>query len=321
MLITDRIHGQRASDTCLARDAEKLLRESAPPSWPNVLFGSWPSPSATGCDSTPNYCTWRRFLDIGLSAASCVDDGHNQYVPTIVLVHGSWLGGWCWREVATMLRSRDVTVYAPSLTGLGARSHLATRDVGLRTHVEDVSNLLRSEDLHDVMLVGHSYAGLVIGGSASVEISVNSCSSLRTCHAQGRRSLMNGVLRGGRGLKKRFARKAMAGAFPSLTISASSRRTAAPKLLPGHVTGSCPNRCGVSPNRSSLMPSGSRAFLVRMFSAAGTARGYPRRPQLSAGQCARWTPGIGQCCPGHPKQPSCSNSSSAKEKGHPAAIV
>jgi pimeloyl-ACP methyl ester carboxylesterase len=86
-----------------------------------------------------------------------------------VLVHGGWHGGWCWREVAARLRVRGHEVHAPTLTGLGDRAHL--RDplgdrLGLTTHVDDVAALLETDDLRDVVLVGHSYAGLVIEGVA-----------------------------------------------------------------------------------------------------------------------------------------------------------
>ncbi|GAC1456400.1 MAG: alpha/beta hydrolase [Candidatus Limnocylindrales bacterium] len=86
----------------------------------------------------------------------------------LVLVHGSWLGGWCWRDVTEALQSAGCRVYAPSLTGLGDRAHLAGPEIDLRTHVEDVAGLLQYEDLRDAVLVGHSYAGLVVGGVASV---------------------------------------------------------------------------------------------------------------------------------------------------------
>lgn len=85
---------------------------------------------------------------------------------TFVLVHGSWHGGWCWRKVVPLLRQAGHDVYAPSLAGLGERSHRLTRDVNLATHVRDVVELLQFEDLRDVILVGHSYAGMVITGVA-----------------------------------------------------------------------------------------------------------------------------------------------------------
>jgi pimeloyl-ACP methyl ester carboxylesterase len=85
---------------------------------------------------------------------------------TYVLVHGAWHGGWCWRKVTPLLRAEGHEVYAPTLTGLGERVHLATPEVGLDTHVQDVRNLLEYEDLSGVVLVGHSYGGFVIAGVA-----------------------------------------------------------------------------------------------------------------------------------------------------------
>jgi pimeloyl-ACP methyl ester carboxylesterase len=85
---------------------------------------------------------------------------------TYVLVHGAWHGGWCWREVAEGLRAAGHRVYAPTLTGLGELAHLRTADTGLSTHVADVCGLLRGEELRDVVLVGHSYAGFVVREAA-----------------------------------------------------------------------------------------------------------------------------------------------------------
>jgi pimeloyl-ACP methyl ester carboxylesterase len=80
----------------------------------------------------------------------------------IVLVPGACLGGWAWQEVAARLRSLGHEVYPVTLTGLGERVHLASREVDLETHIEDVVNLLDYEDLSDAVLVGHSYAGVVV---------------------------------------------------------------------------------------------------------------------------------------------------------------
>jgi len=85
---------------------------------------------------------------------------------TYVLVHGAWHGGWCWRKVRALLEARGAEVHTPTLTGLGERAHLASRDVGLDTHVADVLGLLEAEDLTGVVLVGHSYAGMVVTGVA-----------------------------------------------------------------------------------------------------------------------------------------------------------
>jgi pimeloyl-ACP methyl ester carboxylesterase len=86
---------------------------------------------------------------------------------TFVLVHGAWHGGWSWQPVAARLAAKGHTVYRPTLTGLGDRAHLISRDVDLATHIQDITSMLRFEDLHDVVLVGHSYAGMVITGVAA----------------------------------------------------------------------------------------------------------------------------------------------------------
>jgi pimeloyl-ACP methyl ester carboxylesterase len=79
-----------------------------------------------------------------------------------VLVHGGWCGGWWMSRLARALRSRGAEVATPTLTGLGEREHLATEQVGLNTHVQDILAVLHYEDLNDVVLVGHSYGGAVV---------------------------------------------------------------------------------------------------------------------------------------------------------------
>jgi pimeloyl-ACP methyl ester carboxylesterase len=83
-----------------------------------------------------------------------------------VLVHGGFFGGWCWAKVAPKLRSKGHEVYTPTLTGFGERSHLLNREIGLSTHVEDIANVILFEELFDVILLGHSYSGMVIGSVA-----------------------------------------------------------------------------------------------------------------------------------------------------------
>src|SRR3712207_6411955 len=83
-----------------------------------------------------------------------------------VLVGGGWLGGWCWQGVARQLREEGHDAYPTTLTGLGERVHLASPEVDLETHITDVVNLIEYEDLRDVVLLGHSYAGLVVTGVA-----------------------------------------------------------------------------------------------------------------------------------------------------------
>lgn len=83
-----------------------------------------------------------------------------------ILVHGSFHGGWCWKHVAGLLRNGGHDVYTPSLTGLGERAHLLARGVDLETHIADVLGLVSSEDLNDVVLVGHSAAGMIVDAVA-----------------------------------------------------------------------------------------------------------------------------------------------------------
>jgi pimeloyl-ACP methyl ester carboxylesterase len=85
---------------------------------------------------------------------------------TFVIVHGAWGGSWAFREVESLLRARGHTVYRPSLTGLGERVHLASPEIDLSTHIMDVVNVLVYEELEDVVLVGHSYGGMVVTGVA-----------------------------------------------------------------------------------------------------------------------------------------------------------
>lgn len=85
---------------------------------------------------------------------------------TFVIVHGAWGGGWAFKEVERLLRAQGHTVYRPTLTGQGEKVHLAHPDIDLNTHITDVVNVIRWEDLHDVVLVGHSYGGMVITGVA-----------------------------------------------------------------------------------------------------------------------------------------------------------
>jgi len=85
---------------------------------------------------------------------------------TYVLVPGAWLGGWAWQDVAGRLRAKGHDVYPITLTGLGERVHLARPEVDLETHIADVVNTIEWNDLDDVILTGHSYAGGVVTGVA-----------------------------------------------------------------------------------------------------------------------------------------------------------
>ncbi len=85
---------------------------------------------------------------------------------TFVLVHGAWHGGWCWRRVADLLEKQGHKVFTPTLTGLGERSHLMRPGINVSTHITDVVNLMKWEELSGVVLCGHSYGGMVVSGVA-----------------------------------------------------------------------------------------------------------------------------------------------------------
>jgi pimeloyl-ACP methyl ester carboxylesterase len=84
--------------------------------------------------------------------------------PTFVLVHGAFHGGWCWRRVAERLMKAGGRVLSPTMTGLGERAHLLTRDIGLGTFIDDVIGVIEAEELDNIILVGHSFGGVVISG-------------------------------------------------------------------------------------------------------------------------------------------------------------
>lgn len=115
----------------------------------------------------------RQFFPLGAAAAAAAAQGalpggaQAQTRPrTFVLVHGAWHGGWCWRRVADRLRAKGHYVVAPTLSGVGERSHLKPEDIDLTTQVDDVVGEIKWKDLDDVVLVGHSYGGMVITGVA-----------------------------------------------------------------------------------------------------------------------------------------------------------
>jgi pimeloyl-ACP methyl ester carboxylesterase len=82
------------------------------------------------------------------------------------LVHGAWHGGWCYRETAAALRAAGHTVFTPTHTGVGERFHQSAENITLETHIRDVCGCIEWEELRDVILVGHSYGGMVITGVA-----------------------------------------------------------------------------------------------------------------------------------------------------------
>jgi pimeloyl-ACP methyl ester carboxylesterase len=104
---------------------------------------------------------------VGLVASACATPATAPPRNPFVLVHGAWYGGWCWRKLTPLLERAGHAVYTPTLTGLGERAHQGRADIGLREHVQDLLAVLETEDLREVTLVGHSYAGFVIGTVAA----------------------------------------------------------------------------------------------------------------------------------------------------------
>jgi len=117
-------------------------------------------------------CTKKLLIGVivAMFAVACAPaplEGPGEATPlTIVFVHGAWGGGWQYTRVQPLLEEAGHTVYRPTMTGLGERVHLAGPEVGLSTHIEDIVNVLEFEDLYEIVLVGHSYGGMVIAGVA-----------------------------------------------------------------------------------------------------------------------------------------------------------
>ena len=95
---------------------------------------------------------------------------------TFLLIHGAWHGGWCWRRVSDLLQKQGHKVFSPTLTGLGERSHLMSKDIDLDTHITDIVNVIKWENLRDICLVVHSYGGWP--GSGAVEQALDRISSI-----------------------------------------------------------------------------------------------------------------------------------------------
>ena len=86
--------------------------------------------------------------------------------PHFLLIHGAWHGGWVWNEISEILRYQRYSVSTPTLTGLGEKKHLLSSKITIETFIEDVVNHIIFENLNDIILVGHSFAGSVISGVA-----------------------------------------------------------------------------------------------------------------------------------------------------------
>jgi pimeloyl-ACP methyl ester carboxylesterase len=85
---------------------------------------------------------------------------------TILVCHGAWGGGWSWRKMHPLMRAAGYGLLTPTYTGLGERAHLAVPSIDLEVHIQDILNVISYEDLRDIVLVGHSYGGMVATGVA-----------------------------------------------------------------------------------------------------------------------------------------------------------
>lgn len=118
------------------------------------------------CEKVRKFCLVGCFVAPLFLNASHAQQPSSNNRPVFVIVHGAWGGSWAFRETDFLMTEKGCIVYRPSLTGLGERVHLASADINLSTHIRDVVNMIMFEDLHDIVLVGHSYGGMVITGVA-----------------------------------------------------------------------------------------------------------------------------------------------------------
>jgi pimeloyl-ACP methyl ester carboxylesterase len=114
---------------------------------------------------TAGLVAWLGLGTSGRASADATSQAGRQPA-TYLLLHGAWHGAWCWQRVTPLLQQAGHAVHTPTLTGLGERVHLAHAGVDLDTHIQDVLSVLEYEDLSNVVLVGHSYGGMVITGVA-----------------------------------------------------------------------------------------------------------------------------------------------------------
>ncbi len=115
---------------------------------------------------TINCRTMKNFFLLFLLSISIIGFGQTNGPKVFVFVHGAWDGGWDYKKVDSILTAKGDIAYRPTLTGLGERCHLANANINLSTHINDIVNVFKYEDLHNAILVGHSYGGMVISGVA-----------------------------------------------------------------------------------------------------------------------------------------------------------
>jgi pimeloyl-ACP methyl ester carboxylesterase len=85
---------------------------------------------------------------------------------TFLICHGAWSAGWAWKKVRPLLRAAGHEVFTPTYTGLGERAHQVSPSVDLEMHIKDMLAVIECEDLSDIVLLGHSYGGMLATGVA-----------------------------------------------------------------------------------------------------------------------------------------------------------
>lgn len=234
---------------------------------------------------------------------------------TYVLVGGAWLGAWAWREVARDLAGRGHDVHALTLTGLGDRAHLARPDVDLDTHIADVRAALAFEDLRDVVLVGHSYAGMVITGVADHEpqriarlvyLDTGPLPSgqalLDFSPPEGRTQLERTVREHGDGwllppppFEALGAPSALAGLTPAHRALMEARMTPQPYRTWTRSRWSTPSRTRRPTSASRSSPAASTSRPTRCAACWRRATPGSSSSRRRTGGSSAWTPGTGRC--------------------------
>lgn len=111
--------------------------------------------------------TRRAALAGTLATQACATLPDARAAKTFLVCHGAWSAGWAWRKMRPLLhRPPESVLFTPTMTGVGERAHLVTRDTNLETHITDLLAVIQMEDLHDITLIGHSYGGIVATGVA-----------------------------------------------------------------------------------------------------------------------------------------------------------
>jgi pimeloyl-ACP methyl ester carboxylesterase len=100
------------------------------------------------------------------SGAVAIANGENIMGATFLVCHGAWSAGWAWKKMHPLMAAAGHHLVTPTYTGVGERAHLANPSIDLETHIQDVLNVIRYEDLRDIVLIGHSYGGMVATGVA-----------------------------------------------------------------------------------------------------------------------------------------------------------